>query len=558
MQTYFSTVLLIFVLALSANAQLRYEPVMTTGEKHGKGLAESNMYLVGKTDQHLIYLSGKGKGTAIGVGIMDPIAIGTKIALHLSFYNKKLDLVKEVSLGEIKMMALNGANDKNYEFTYQDQEGVIWVIYSTGSKGMNRLYRTRLNDAQTGFEKPILISQQRIGSDKISKQGTYNIKLSDDKNLLCVYSISSNRKAENSNAYVHVFDHQFNSKWSMISKVPQYRKNNFTSKLSIGLDKVENFKDHKILLSNSGVLNIFNRVSGKKNTYAHLLYSFSEGKRNPIVKTFTNDKEYLKGLYLTEYEDQIGVIGYYANLETKGYKINGLYIELMDPIFLKTKNKKKIEFTNKNKVDFMTSGYYPKTSKYESKFVSKDENLRKKLEKGKEIGMGNSYYPLKLITNSNGTFTLVSEALTAMTTSSTSTFGGIATTDVSTKYTFGDICFVNFDKEGKIHWISNFHKYQKLEEGAALSGGVLLIENDDVLSFMYANVNVDKMQYGEISLENGKIESKDIYPLKNDKIEGHWLMMKSFNDYAPNSYIGLASKVFKTKMITLQLKEKSL
>ncbi|AZQ63931.1 hypothetical protein EI427_17370 [Flammeovirga pectinis] len=548
------TSILLCILFVTANAQT-YHPTLNVGEKEGKGVAETDIGVIGKTDTEIIHLTAKGKGVAMGIdpfGFINPVGIKTKVELNIHLYDYALTLKKELPLGDIKIAGLNNPPEKNFEFTYQDKKKNIWIIYSTNSKGANHLYRTKLNESRTGFEKPILISRQQIGADKINKQSSYSIELSESKDLMCIYSFSSNKKGKSTSTYVEVLDADFNRKWIMYSKVPQYEKNNFTNKLDNTYSKLLNGKNKNTLLSEMGVFHYFNSVTDKKNNnITHILYSFSEGKRNAIIKPITNDKIKKKGLHLVDYNKQLCLIGLYSNKEEKEFVIEGLFIEIMDPVLLKTTSEKMIKFTNNQKKDFLISNYFPETSFQLNKFISKDNKVAKKLEKKSKIEIENDFIAHNVFINNNQSFTFVVESFKESSIISSTTTGGVGSSRFLNYYE--DLCFINFTKEGTINWVSNFHKYQKIDDNTFFSRGLFLEQKEDQLLFMYPNLNVDQIQYGEVSLD-GKIKAKDIYTLKNKRIEGYWFDPGSFELLTDRQFLGNSIRSFKKRMIMMDLK----
>ncbi|MBB3699108.1 hypothetical protein KMW28_07915 [Flammeovirga yaeyamensis] len=545
----------------NATGQVKYNLDFEFGEKTKTGLTETSFGVVAKNDNFIYVLSGKGKGVGLALpgGFGPVVGIGTKVKLELQIFDHDLNIKKELSLEDIALGALNGAPDKTYEFIYQDKQEKIWLFFSTHSKSANHLYRMRLNDNNSGFEKPILVSRQS-GDKNHNRQGTYNYKLSPNKELLCIYSYNSVKKAKSTDVYVEVMDRDFKRQWIILNKIPQYNKDGYLSTLASSLDKATNIKSENIKLTNEGSFYFLSKVKEKKEKLEkYVLYAFSNGKRNAITKVFSNTKYYNNALYLQPYNGKVGVVGYYSDVTSKSKDIKGIMIEMMDPITLKTLNSIHTPFTNKQRKDFMVSDAYPKSAEKAGKFVGKDEKLNKQFSKGKDVFISGRTKPLRLFFHSNNSFTLASEMYNEQTyvTTSTDPNTGMSSTSSNFKMYYGDVCFVNFDDKGKVNWIKNYHKYQVLDRNTILCKGMFMEQFDDTILFFYANMNVDKIQFAEVDF-NGNIHSRDVQPLKNGRIDKYYFVPESYVKLGENTYLGNNLKSFKSKLTKLVITENTL
>lgn len=538
---------------LNTNGQVQYNLDFQFGEKTKNGLTEMSFGVVAKNDQFIYVLSGKGKGVGVGLPVFGPVVgIGTKVKLELQIFDHALNMKKELSLGDVSLGVLNGAPDKTYEFIYQDIDQKIWLFFSTYSKGANHLYRMKMMDNNSGFEKPILVSRQS-GDKNHNRQGTYNYKLSPNNELLCIYSFNAIKKSKSTDVYVEVLDRDCVRQWVMLNKIPQYDKNGYLSTIETSLDKASYIKSENIKLTDAGSFYYLSNVKIKKEKHAkYLLYAFSNGKRNAIIKDFSHPKYFANGLYLQPYNERIGIVGYYSDIKNKDRNIEGIMVEMMDPITLKTLNSIRTPFTNEQRKDFMVSDAYPKTVKKASKFVNKDEKINKQFAKGKDILIDSDTDPIRLFFHKNNTFTLVSENFveTIQVSSSTDPNTGKMSTQTNSKLEYGDVCFVNFDEKGNINWIKNYHKNQVFDRYSYMSKGMFLEQYDDKIMFFYTNLNTDFIQYAEVDYK-GNIDSKDVYPLKNGAIDKYLFIPDSYVKLGENSYLGNNKKTFKSKLTKL-------
>jgi|GEM_PF-3517727 len=158
------------------------------------------------------------------------MGVGTKGVLVVEKFNKDYVLEKSRKIKDIPMTVLNKANDKSFEFFYQDSNKGIWLFYSDESDDKNRLFRKRLDQETSAFEEPIMVSEQPIVDKRLDRRSSYSIVLSEDNSKFAIFSFVGNKSHGASEAYVEAFDASMNSQWQMNTSIPEYDRGGLDTK----------------------------------------------------------------------------------------------------------------------------------------------------------------------------------------------------------------------------------------------------------------------------------------------------------------------------------------
>ena len=136
MKVKFYLVALIFLaLNLDLLAQEKTINVEIT-DPTSRGLLTGTIGVIGTVEDGYFLLRAISKGFSLyGMGV------GTKGVLVVEKFNKDYVLEKSRKIEDIPMTVMNKANDKSFEFFYQDINKDIWLFYSDESDNKNLLFR---------------------------------------------------------------------------------------------------------------------------------------------------------------------------------------------------------------------------------------------------------------------------------------------------------------------------------------------------------------------------------------------------------------------------------
>ena len=524
--------LLITILFLSVSIQLfsqKQSLDIKVGDPTSKGVLTGMMGVVGTTSDGFYLLRSQSKGFSFyGMGV------GTKGELSLEKYNKNLNHVQSIWIKDIPMTLLNKARGKSFEFFYQDGNEDLWLFYSDESKGYNQLFRKRLNE--DSFEEPILVSKQKIVAKELDRRSSYKIIESENKTSFAVYSFVGNSRTEKSYVYVEVFDNQMNSQWEMNTVAPDFDRDGYVSKAFSFSESLET-KNRNIFLSDQGSLNIVKKAFNRKEkkNYLHIIYSFNKDIEEPVVNFLRNsdDKYILEALLTQDKEGSLKLAGFYSDTK-RSKKINGIFLQNLDPFSLEIQDEKFIQFSNEDKKAFLFED--------EESMSKKNKN---KIENGKELDVSANNLIRSLYVNENNSITVSSEYYRWYQKSSTNGNGG------GSRFIFGNLQFLNISQDGKINWIKSFAKRQRGEVEMLL--GVYEMFNDDVIHFIYNDVKNGELKAGQIN-SKGEVSSKSITSLKKKgALEKFWYIPNTTTKLEDDSYIGFAIKYFKQRLLKIEI-----
>ncbi|WP_339717879.1 hypothetical protein [Cyclobacterium amurskyense] len=523
MKVKFYLVALIFLaLNLDLLAQEKTINVEIT-DPTSRGLLTGTIGVIGTVEDGYFLLRAISKGFSLyGMGV------GTKGVLVVEKFNKDYVLEKSRKIEDIPMTVMNKANDKSFEFFYQDINKDIWLFYSDESDNKNLLFRKRMNQETLAFEAPILVSEQPIVDKKLDRRSSYGIVHSEDNSKFAIFSFVGNKSHGASEAYVEVFDASLNSEWQMNSKIPEYHKGGLDTKY-FGILKSLN-SNGNIRLSNEGVFNMLSKVKMEKggNEFMHFMYSFYRGIDDPVINYLKNTDEYLIRMSLVQDKNKdVRLVGYYSN-DKKLRQIDGLFVQNLNPFTLAIDNEKFIPFSDENKLDFLFQS--------EAYLSGKD---KRKVEKGNELDVPSNTYIKSVFVNEDNSITMASEYY------QTYKYNG------KIYHVNDDFQFTNISQNGEINWIQNFNKRQR--DISPHTNGIYQMYENGTIYFIYNEPLKKEIHVGHINSE-GEINSKTILESRNGgELKKFWLVPGTISRVGDNSYVGVAAKFFKERLVKIEI-----
>ncbi|MBR9776214.1 MAG: hypothetical protein GYB55_14820 [Cytophagales bacterium] len=488
-----------------------------------RGLLTGTIGVIGTAEDGHFLLRAISKGFSLyGMGV------GTKGVLVVEKFNQKYVLEKSRKIEGIPMTLMNKANDKSFEFFYQDVNKDIWLFYSDEFKNNNRLFRKRLDQSTLAFEKPILVSEQAIVNKKLDRRSSYSIVHSEDNSKFAVFSFVGNKSHGKSEAYVEVFDASLNSEWKMNTSIPEYSRDGQETKF-YGILKSLN-SNGNIRLSNEGVFNMLSKVNVEKggNEFMHFMYSFYRGIDDPVISYLKNTDKYLLRMSLIQDKNKdVRLAGYYSN-DKKLKQIDGLFVQSLNPFTLAIDKQKYIPFSNENKMDFL----------YQSEdYLSGKE--KRKLENGKEMEVPSNTYIKSIFVNEDNSITLASEYYESY------TYNG------KIYHVNNDFQFTNISQNGEINWIQNFNKQQK--DITLNTNGIYQMYESGTIYFIYNEPLEREIRVGQIN-SKGEVSAKTILKSsKGGELKKFWLIPGTISKVGDNTYLGVAAKFFKERLVKIEI-----
>ncbi|WP_339922230.1 hypothetical protein [uncultured Cyclobacterium sp.] len=519
---FYLVALIILALNLDLLAQEKTINVEIT-DPTSRGLLTGTIGVIGTAEDGYFLLRAISKGFSLyGVGV------GTKGVLVVEKFSKDYVLEKSRKIEDIPMTVMNKANDKSFEFFYQDKSKGIWLFYSDESDDKNRLFRKKLDQETLAFGKPIMVSEQPILDKKLDRRSSYSIVPSEDNSKFAVFSFVGSRSNEGSEAYVEVFDASMNSEWKMNTSIPEFQKGGQDTKL-YGIIKSLN-SNGNVRLSNEGVFNMLSKVDIVKggNEFMHFMYSFYRGIDDPVINYLKNTDKYLLRMSLVQDKNKdVRLVGYYSN-DKKLRQIDGMFVQSLNPFTLAIDNEKFIPFSDENKVDFLYQS--------EDYLTGKD---KRKVEKGKEMEVPSNTYIKSIFVNDDNSITLSSEYYQAY------TYNG------KLYHVNEDFQFTNISENGEINWIQNFNKRQK--DITLHTNGIYQMYENGTIYFIYNEPLKKEIHVGHIN-SDGEISSKTVLKSrKGGELKSFWLVPGTISRVGDNTYVGVAAKFFKERLVKIEI-----
>jgi len=126
--------------------------------------------------------------------------MGSRADMFVDKYkNKGLKKVATADLEGIELLISRRSRSASYEFARQDSDDNLYVYFSEFVKGVNSLYRLKLNNSSFKFEDEELIYRDKKANKRLDRRATFAVVESEDKNKFAIYSFV-NEKLKSKNA----------------------------------------------------------------------------------------------------------------------------------------------------------------------------------------------------------------------------------------------------------------------------------------------------------------------------------------------------------------------
>lgn len=378
--------------------------------------------------------------------------------VSLSKFGYNLQLIRELKLAQSieGQMAYSEAifivEDRMYHFlrsTFLNEQ---------------KIYLQEIDKEKLTFSVPVLVTTISGTGNVFSSDRAVHIA-SDSSHIAFVYTIP-NKKKENEELGVHVFDSNMKEVWNKRFELP------YTNKL---LD----LSTYRVDVN--GKLNVLgkryfekrkNQVAGEVN-YDYLLFGLDRTGAIDSFKIETEGK-YLKDMQVDITSDgKIISAGFYS--EQSSALAGGAFYLQIDG-----KTKEMISSSFKE----FEAGFLTQNMK-----EGKAKRIEKKLEKGKDVELP-FYFIDEFIIDDDGRTKIIAESRHIYTTYTYTQYGSVATTH----FDYDDVMVIDIDPSGNINWARRIAKSQHtINDLAAYSSYSTSFTNKDL--FLIFNDNVDNLNY---------------------------------------------------------------
>lgn len=176
----------------------------------------------------------------------------------------------------------------------------------------------------------------------------------------------------------------------------------------------------------------------------------------------------------------------------------------------------------------------------------KKTKAKKRSDKGKDID-AYEYLVREVITNADGSSTLVAERYRYYVTTSTDSKGRTVYTD---HYIHADLITMRTSKEGEIEWVERFKKFNHSTNPA--QGHFLFRDAGDYFYIVY--YEEDALKIAQINKEDGKGKAKELYTKR--EIGSYIISVGSAVQVNENKYISVFSRLKKARLLTMEFNDK--
>jgi|GEM_PF-2660773 len=265
------------------------------------------------------------------------------------------------------------------------------------------------------------------------------------------------------------------------------------------------------------------------NDFMHFMYSFYRGIQDPVINYIKNTDKYLIRMSLVQDKNKdVRLVGYYSN-DKKLRQIDGLFVQSLNPFTLAIDNEKFIPFSDENKLDFL----------YQSVAYLSGKDKRK-VEKGNELDVPSNTYIKSFFVNDDNSIAMASE------------YYRTYKFDRHWYHEYADFQFTNISQNGEINWIQNYNKRQR--DIVPHTGGVYQMYENGTIYFIYNEPLKKEIHVGHIN-SDGEISSKTILKSKKGgELKKFWLVPGTISRVGDNTYVGIAAKFFKERLVKIEIK----
>ena len=421
------------------------------GESDKKGLFDGINGVVAQVDDGFYVLRMKTKGSLLG----SQVGNGSD-ELYLDKYSNDLKFQSTVDIDGIVFSVAGRSRGAEYEFCLQDDQDNVYVYFSEFRKGVNSLYRIRLDESTGSFVDEQTIYRDQRANKRLDRRGSYSLVESVNRNTFAIYSFVNERNANYTEVYAAVFKRNMELLWEMNENIEGYARGESSGWAFQSSYRSLESRNLSISVSNAGVLNIMRVIydnklfAGLTGDYYHIIYTLSGPDNRVDYRLFDfEDSFILQALIRHDQNDELNLVGYMGDNRRR---IDGVVFINMNASNLETTNTKSIKLTDSQKEAFLVSSDADSVRKQRG-----DERTKRRIDKGKNVGISSSNRLINAYVHQDNSTTVVSEYFDVIT--STNNIDGNMNT--TTTFVFGDLKYINIGSDGNIRWVKNIHKNQR-------------------------------------------------------------------------------------------------